>query len=419
MLIIYGALPLGGVETFLVRLAKERNYQNLKTKVLLLQDVIDNNYELFVELKKYAQVYVRRDIFHGPRFAAGRSVLLMPMKTAAASELMAGVDHVHVANGHHALVAHRLIDRFSCKATISVGFYHSLEFAWGKLAVPYYERVNRAFVLDHMPKENLLLFSESIIKFYSLYCNVDLHGAKTFRLGVLDRRSPQVKKYLEDGLPLKICSVGRLVEFKTYNLWMLKVVKHLRDKGLSVIYDIYGDGPLREKLEAEIVSLGLSKNVSLKGSVSYSKFDSIVGEYDIFVGSGTAIIQAAGLGVCSVVGVESSSQPESYGFFPDCADTDYNIGVEKLPRHSIVEQLMRFYDMSLDDKCALSDLHVAAVRQFNIVECAENFESIKNHAAISPFHYSKILYVASYFSSILAARLRGTNLYSRTREPIS
>ena len=56
MLFIYGALPVGGIETFFVRMAKERFKKKLSTSILLLSKPEQSNNELLSEIKKYANV---------------------------------------------------------------------------------------------------------------------------------------------------------------------------------------------------------------------------------------------------------------------------------------------------------------------------------------------------------------------------
>lgn len=64
--------------------------------------------------------------------------------------------------------------------------------------------------------------------------------------------------------PLRILSIGRLIEFKGFaNL--IRAVALLRDRGATVSLEIIGDGPLREELETLIRSLNLNDSVKLLG----------------------------------------------------------------------------------------------------------------------------------------------------------
>ena len=57
MLFIYRVLPIGGIETFFLRMAKERYKKGLATTILLLSDPHESNQALLMEMKKYSNVY--------------------------------------------------------------------------------------------------------------------------------------------------------------------------------------------------------------------------------------------------------------------------------------------------------------------------------------------------------------------------
>jgi len=58
MLFIYRVLPIGGIETFFVRMAKERARLGLTTSILLLSEPKDSNPELLAEMKKFYGVAI-------------------------------------------------------------------------------------------------------------------------------------------------------------------------------------------------------------------------------------------------------------------------------------------------------------------------------------------------------------------------
>jgi glycosyltransferase involved in cell wall biosynthesis len=65
--------------------------------------------------------------------------------------------------------------------------------------------------------------------------------------------------------PSRIVSVGRLVEKKGH-ADLLAACRLLKDDGRRFRLDVYGDGPLRERLEAEIARLDLGEEVALLGA---------------------------------------------------------------------------------------------------------------------------------------------------------
>ncbi len=385
MLLIHGALPLGGIETFFVRLAEERSKKGLTTKVLLLSDRGASDPELLKKMSRYATIYFKDDVFFRVPIFLFCITLLTPVRKKELDDMLSGIEQIHVANGRNAMLANRLVKLSNVNLLLTVGFYHSLEFLWGNNYIPYFEKIHRKFVFDVLPKENILVFSGSIIELYQKKGRVNLVGANTFRIGVVSGANVQngsQKRYKKDSKTLRICSVGRLVEFKTYNLWMIDVIFSLIADGVDVEYDIYGDGPLYQEIQDKISRLNLVDNIHLKGQLIYSNFGKIITNYDLFIGSGTAIIEASSLGVCSIVGVESIQSPQSYGYFTSCADFDYNLGsldIEKVPVQGLIK---KFIAMAVSEKNELSKEHVDVMSQFYIETCSDNFEKLKDYATL-------------------------------------
>lgn len=377
MLFIYYALPVGGIETFFLRMAKERKAKGLITKILLFSNENQSNNALLNEIKLYSEVYFFNDFYFFPEIVSKIFLLTSPLKKFKVNEMMRSIEHIHVSSGLHALVGNRLIKIVGRNLKLSVGFYHSEEFFWSaKKKLPYFERINRFFILYDMPRSNLFLFSNSIINFYIKRHGMDLTGAQTFRLGVIERESHLNfnKNYSKNTSTLKICSIGRLVDFKTYNLWMIDVVNNLIIKGYDVTYDIYGDGELFKEIKMKIDRLNLSDNIKLKGTLPYSKFNEVVCNYDIFVGSGTSIIQASSCGVCSIIGIESMEEPETYGFFCEYSCIDYNVEHSNLKKLSVIDIIEKFIYMEVSEKNKLSKAHIDAVEEFYMDSCNKNFD---------------------------------------------
>jgi len=135
-------------------------------------------------------------------------------------------------------------------------------------------------------------------------------------------------------------------------------------------------------IQDKISRLNLVDNIHLKGQLIYSNFGKIITNYDLFIGSGTAIIEASSLGVCSIVGVESIQSPQSYGYFTSCADFDYNLGsldIEKVPVQGLIK---KFIAMAVSEKNELSKEHVDVMSQFYIETCSDNFEKLKDYATL-------------------------------------
>ncbi len=86
---------------------------------------------------------------------------------------------------------------------------------------------------------------------------------------VIDDRSLKAKlESLMTGQPLRLVYGGRFVGMKGVT-YLPKVATALRERGLSFSFDVYGDGPLKAELEAEIERRKLAPVMRLKGVVDF------------------------------------------------------------------------------------------------------------------------------------------------------
>ena len=394
MLFIYGALPVGGIETFFVRMAKERKKLGLPTAILLLSKPEVSDAELLSEMRQHAQVLFPADMFSISSFFSQRFPLLAPVKKQVLNDLFKHVDQIHVFDGMHALLGYRLSKLVDKNIPITIGFYHYIKYLWGGDRVANFERLNRKFVFDYLPQEALVMFSEGNRQLYIKHKNMNFDKAQIFRLGVVDKK--QVKLSGERNTPLKIIAIGRLVEFKTYNFYMLDVLNVLREKGLSVRFDIYGDGPLKGQIQEKIDELNLNDLINLKGTLEYSKFDHVVSQYDLFIGSGTAIIQAASLGVPSIVGVENFIQPKTYGYFSDVHQYEYNLKGLDLPLISVEKMIEDYSSMNESERFSLKQAHLDSIEAFTNEACHKSMDALKEiNMPVHPFKFNRWVYEKS------------------------
>jgi colanic acid/amylovoran/stewartan biosynthesis glycosyltransferase WcaL/AmsK/CpsK len=89
------------------------------------------------------------------------------------------------------------------------------------------------------------------------------------RTGINLARFPFQARQYNGREPLRLVTVGRLVEKKGIE-YALAAVRELSNEGISVQYDIVGDGPLRPDLESLINSLNLSGRVRLHGTHAHA-----------------------------------------------------------------------------------------------------------------------------------------------------
>lgn len=394
MLYIYGALTVGGIETFFVRMAKERAKLGLVTYILLLSKKQQSNQELLNEMEKYATILFPEDIFSNIPWLSLKFPLLSPVKLEVVKNIINNVDQIHIYHGMHAQLGYHLCQLAGKNLPITIGFYHYIQYLWGGENTAWHEKINRKFIFNYLPEQSLLFFSEGTRDLYSEHKKLKFEKSNTFRLGVIDKK--QVKFSGEQLKPLKIVAVGRLVEFKTYNFYMIDVISDLLKKGVDIQFDIYGDGPLKQQIQQKIKAAGLEDKIILKGTLDYSKFDETVTNYDLFIGSGTAVIQAAALGIASIVGVENTLKPQTYGYFCDVFQYEYNLKGLDIPLIAVDEMIKSYIALSDDSRLQLKEKHYRCVDAFTNENCQHAMDELKHiEMPLKAFKFNKFFYELS------------------------
>jgi colanic acid/amylovoran biosynthesis glycosyltransferase len=101
------------------------------------------------------------------------------------------------------------------------------------------------------------------------------------RMGIDPSRFPLTNR-TEKPEGVQILTIGRLVEKKGIE-YGLRAVAKLIEKGLALRYDIVGDGPLRQSLEALAGQLGIAGRVTFRGSMVQKDVIRIMREKDILL----------------------------------------------------------------------------------------------------------------------------------------
>jgi glycosyltransferase involved in cell wall biosynthesis len=192
----------------------------------------------------------------------------------------------------------------------------------------------------------------------------------------------------------KIVSVGRLSSMKEYNLYMIDVVRDLIKKGYQVSWSVYGEGVYEPKMRERIKQEGLEGAIELKGLLPYEQFWQAIQDAYIFVGMGTAILEASFFGVPNVFATPFDSGGLTYGpvYRLPLGSTVPSKG--SLPTLKVVDEIERILCLGPSEYLSEQELvrnHVqghemdASMRQFlKLVQDAE------------PFVRRPLLYLASY-----------------------
>lgn len=384
VLLVLGGLCIGGVETYVVRLAKELNLQGHHVDVVLLSRKADT--ELLLKLSENAEIFVHENF----SFLSSSSWINSFIPFNALAGRFYDVAHVVDIMTLGFIYFNKHTINFS---SLSIGIYHSKEISWWRGRACYFRE--RLLELYDANVDLTLFPSESLALMASRFTGIPTAGFSILPLGVeLDA----YRTIAPSKNSLKLISVGRLVDFKTYTKNLILSLRDLR-KISPFEYYIYGDGPERKNLETLALSLGVSDFVHFMGEINYSELRNALDGAFCFIGSGTTIIEASAAGIPSVVGIESMEHPLTCGFFADVDGYSYNEKEATTSRIKIADVLRGLHEMSSDEYMACSNQHRAKASQFDIKKTTGDFISL---AKIHPRFSIKINRWASLFSFFIS-----------------
>jgi len=329
MIFVANVLLMNGGTTFLIRTCREFSNRGTKCAVILLRSEYD--VKLLLDLEKYATV-IRLDQYlfdKGKIFRSYLSVFAFVNWIKLESALAPFSGQIHVMGIFGLIFALRLSGR-KMGDRVTVGVYHQNEFMYHSPPFFFAQEARRLF--SSIPASNVVFFNDATQKNYETFFKNQYSDATVVPIGI-DLRQIEFNQTTID--PWRIVSVGNLVNFKTYNEHIIRLIAKLQYKYPNIYYEIYGDGPEKANLLKLAVNLGVNDRVHFMGVLPYSEFEKAVISAKLFVGSGTSLIEAAALGVPAMVGIESLKLPETYGFLSDVKGFSYN---ENIP--GISKQLM-------------------------------------------------------------------------------
>jgi glycosyltransferase involved in cell wall biosynthesis len=182
---------------------------------------------------------------------------------------------------------------------------------------------------------------------------------------------------------LRIVSIGRLVDFKTYNLSAAEITRECVDGGLPICWDIYGTGPLTDAIGDTIDRHAVEKSVTLKGALPYARFASTVVDYDLFVGMGTSALEAAMLGVPTIV-VTESERRRSYGYICDLPFGNVGERQSFPPPYDLGDQIRLYASLDLVRREEIGRKCRNAVLDYSYRHWVEELDQLARYATQRP-----------------------------------
>lgn len=341
--------PVGGIETLLSRVIPEMAGKGVRVGLLLLNHSHDDD-DLLLKVKPCASV-----VKYSSRLRL-TSILTVQMEDK--------YDAIFACGWRSFIQGLLIKNKFMPDSHLLVGVYHPREFCWDKESFSYGQRLVRQLFLD-FPKENIVFMNEPCRNTHQDRLKIDFSASPIVPLSVDLSRYQTVKKQ-RNAAKGKIVSVGRLVDFKSYVFTLLPVIASLVKKGINVEYHIYGDGPERQKLENLIQQRGLSDCVYVHGTLPYSKFGEVMKDAWLFVGMGTALIEASACGVTCLTAIESCMESKTFGFFHKQVGFCVGEAEEKNPKINMLDSISELLSFTPEKYLALCNQSVDRARVFDV-----------------------------------------------------
>lgn len=374
MIFIASTLVMNGGTTFLIRAAKEYDRRGRRCAVLLLTPRSDAR--LREELSRYAEI-IDLGPFLVDRGRIARSLLgaFAPLrKQALAAALAPYGTHLHAMGIFGLILGVRLADGTG-PFRLSVGVYHQNEFLYRDHRSFFATRVRALFV--SMPRANILFFNESSRDNYvDHFADDTLLASPILPIGIELDHHPLERTFAGE----RILSIGNLVAFKTYNRHMIATVARLKERFPRITYEIYGTGPTEADLRALATKLGVADRVKFHGLLDYERLREVVAGCDLFVGSGTALIEAAAAGRPALVGIEAIEEPETYGFLSDVPGFSYNEDDPARPKVAM-EGLVATVLANPSEWARVAAADVAKAQSFSIATTVTGLDHVAETAA--------------------------------------
>lgn len=320
ILFVYSCLPLGGIETFFVRIIKQLQAKNICVSVLFFSHKFDDN--LIQELKQFATIYHWDDYVYMPKYFKNVFPifkLLFPLRIKKIkNDLLSSTTHCHAPDTYSILFSFRLLNG-NKNVPITTGVYHINEYNIKRFE--NYSFCKKLIqILQKIPFQNILFFNEISQEFYNSVYDKKFQASIVAPIGVdLTKYEGQFSGMQNN----KIVSIGRLTAWKTYNFQMIEIIKKMNSQGIFLTYESYGDGEERENLENLVKKENLQNQIFFHKSIPYHLFKDTISNSLMFIGAGTALIEASASGIPALIGIENETKAISYGFLHDTKSYSY------------------------------------------------------------------------------------------------
>ncbi|MDR3501937.1 MAG: glycosyltransferase family 4 protein [Legionella sp.] len=381
ILLISTRMGTAGVETLILRMAKFLKENNYKVDVLLMRE---SDRGVADKLRQYAEVYI------GWQFFKTNKILKNLGKDY--------YDCIYTYSLFPLIYTMHIKQAYFPNAKICFGVYHPLEYCWKHKSNNLLARLAARF-MKKFPQENIFFMNEGMKERHSEKLKQNFAQAPIIPIPVDLQQFDNAERIFSVDKPYKIVSIGRIIAFKTYNFTVLDTLSELIQRGCEVEYHVYGDGDQFEKLKELVFEKQLQNVVYLHGPIPYEDFAKVLKDAFLFIGVGTALVEAAACRVPCLQGIEMEPQANSYGFFHEL--TGYNLGEKSLtqPRYNMFDLMLQLMDKDVGDYKRICELSRNRAQEFDIRSSMQLFISSCDESKKVDYQLKK----GTIFSALLNA----------------
>jgi 1,2-diacylglycerol 3-alpha-glucosyltransferase len=334
-LFVFEHLLLGGAETLMILMSRWLSEQGHKVIV-----ITGNGGPSEPPLSKYAACRILGDTYERIKWGTPSSVRESILRCLGDIRV-----DVIVAFAEESLAAASAIKNALTYPTVLIALVLSpWEFALGGLRGLLRNPSGRLFQ-NHLPPQSRLFMSKEVKNSVESGLKREIEGP-LWPLPVDGTPFQAVPRQPQRG---RIVSVGRLVSWKTYNLWMPRVIRELADEGMDARWDVYGDGPLRDAIIRKAAELGVEKRVGVHGGVPHEELPGIYAGAFAFVGMGTALLEAGFARAPAIPAIVETCEPVTYGYLYSLPGFSCGESLDRPPTVPVKELLRRLFELSTAD----------------------------------------------------------------------
>lgn len=349
--LVYDKLCHGGIETMILRISRKLKELGAYTCIMCKEGG-----DLDEATSPYADIFYQRSLDDISKIAhevskkadKHRSIIIISFDTGASTR---------------AIYFEQLISNKTTSKNITGIFHPQAYFMPGQ---PLDRIFLNKITLSLYGVHNTFFMNEECKFSHGARFGLDYRDAPVIILPVIDdtEYAPAYTSRSAINQTLKILSVGRIVPFKAYNLGAPAILKSLVAAGIDVQWDIYGYGEDEEQVKKIARDLEISDRLHMRGLLTYGSLPSIIDRYDIFVGMGTAALEAASLGLPSICAIINHKN-QSYGFVHELPLGNVGEEIPGRPMYTIDQLLARYAKLSINEKLNLIHQSTAYCKYYN------------------------------------------------------